>query len=414
MTHLSYVEDLDGGYVTLTNAWVQRWLPDLSGYAVSVYIVLKKTGGQKHCSFYGLKALEQMTGQSRERLLKSIAELEKHGLLIVERGTTQAGDAATNIYYIAQTSADTGEVVRYTDHPSIDHSISGHTEKPTGSTSGGVVRHADHVVGGAHHGGTPRQRGSSTAQTTVVRRTDTKHIKQTTASQAPTSKTTTSPSSDMPSPGSDVVVDSEKSAPGGTAMTSPADAMPKNAAMTALVETGVRPDRARQIVAARGERLVLDWLAVVAGKYVNTTKNGPAAFLVAALGGEAAYNLPKRYLDAKESARKRAAQQEEDTWRAELRTQAERQARREQERRETRWEALAAQQRAKIEDQVRQEIEDRPMGKRLLAGPIGKETLRKRCLEVVAETGILDIAGTFYVDDVAASPRVPQCGKWRA
>lgn len=159
MSPLSYVEDLDGGYVTLTNIWVQHWIPILSGYAVSAYIVLKKTGGQKHRSFYGLKSLEQITGQSRERLIKSIRELEKHGLLTVERRKTQAGDDATNIYYITQTSALSGEVVRPTDHPSDGRLQYRSTDDVAITGDEGVVRDADHVVGDANSGSTPHEEG---------------------------------------------------------------------------------------------------------------------------------------------------------------------------------------------------------------------------------------------------------------
>lgn len=135
----------------------------------------------------------------------------------------------------------------------------------------------------------------------------------------------------------------------------------------------------------RGAKAVHHWVEAVKGGYVDCSKRGPAAILVAALdGGDEMWKLPRPYLKDQRDARKRAAQQAEEARRAETQKQVVEQVRIERGGLEARWNEMAAPMRAEIEDRARQEIEQRPMGKRLLEGPIGMETLHKRCMEIAA------------------------------
>ena len=157
------------------------------------------------------------------------------------------------------------------------------------------------------------------------------------------------------------------------------------AAVEALSELGVSRRTAQRIVKRRGEAAALAWAGAVRGGHVDCSKRGPAAILVAALdGGNEMWSLPPAYLNAQRDARRRAAQQAEKARQVEFRKQGAEQVKGEWESLEARWNEMAAHERAAIEEQARKEIARRPMGKRLLEGVVGKETLRQRCIEIIA------------------------------
>ena len=157
-------------------------------------------------------------------------------------------------------------------------------------------------------------------------------------------------------------------------------------AVKALVEMDVKPiSTARRIVAERGEKLVLDWVEAVKGKYADTSKRGPAAYLVAALGGDEAWDLPPAYLAARRDKQRRAEQAQEEKRRAEqikLAAEAERQ---EAEEAKRCWEALTPAQQAEIERDARDEIGKRPLGEKWLEKQMGKDELHQRCLELAMQ-----------------------------
>jgi len=57
-----------------------------------------------------LAELEEMTGLSRKTVVQGIAELEKQGHLIVERGLASDGRPATNVYRLGMKAGQSREV----------------------------------------------------------------------------------------------------------------------------------------------------------------------------------------------------------------------------------------------------------------------------------------------------------------
>lgn len=376
--NINYVEDLSRGFVTLNNAWVERWVATLSGYAVSLYIVLKKTAGQKHRCFYGLKSLEKMTGQSRERLLKSIAELEAHGLLIVQRGTTEAGDSATNTYYITKTSADTGEVVRDADHPlnnvrNDEENSLDEMELTISAVDGGVVRRTDHVVRDTDKGSTRGEPGLSATRTGVVRQTDSKQIQQNSSIQTDTLKTTTptapSPESVASKEDSVVVFDSKKSNP--------------NPIIEEMVAVSVTKKDATQLLTEFGEaacRHQLDCL-----QYRDARNKG--VMLVRSIRED--WSDPDGYTEAKQAEARRQKRLREAV-------EAQKQqaaAKAAQNALEQAWEALSSLERTRYEELVRQHYASLPMGVDMLARKdFGDNLLHKKALEIFAAVRAANLA----------------------
>ena len=159
----------------------------------------------------------------------------------------------------------------------------------------------------------------------------------------------------------------------------------ENAGVEALLEIGVLPiEKARKIVTVCGERLVLDWIAAVKNGHVDCSIRGPAAVLASALGGEKPWKLPASYRATREDQKRREVKDAEEMRRAQMRRQSDDCARQKKEAQAAAWDALSDEAREQIAA-ASAAIASEPMGQRLLQGPIGKETLRLRCLQMAED-----------------------------
>ena len=85
----------------LPNVLLDEVLPKLPTEAqlkVLLMIAYKTYGQGKESEAISLAELEELTGLSRKTVVQGIAELEKQGHLIVERGLASDGRPATNVY----------------------------------------------------------------------------------------------------------------------------------------------------------------------------------------------------------------------------------------------------------------------------------------------------------------------------
>jgi hypothetical protein len=80
----------------------------LSARALRVLIAIASFANGDRTCHPGLSKIAEMTGIKRKKLPQIIAEIEKTGLITVERRRDDDGDAATNLYRISAVSSPTG------------------------------------------------------------------------------------------------------------------------------------------------------------------------------------------------------------------------------------------------------------------------------------------------------------------
>ena len=162
-------------------------------------------------------------------------------------------------------------------------------------------------------------------------------------------------------------------APGGLACTDEG-----SKAVAALMSHGVKPlATAKRLVEKHGEQACLERIAALPF----CTYQDAGGYLVAALDKN--YDLPMKYLAKREDEARKRQRQVDLASADDRKAQAAETVRREKEEAERRWEALTIAEQDEIERQAYADIAKRPMGARLLEGPIGQQQLRARCLELV-------------------------------